>query len=271
MKKIAIYCVNYHSYDSLSCFLASIDKAAEQAVETVSVSVFVADNSVPSSEVDFNPRFFSLLVIPTGKNLGYFGAINAAMKQQAPQTFDYSIISNVDVEIDVDFFAQLYSSLSVEGDLQSPPSIGWIAPQIYSQVEKRDRNPKIMQRYGKRKLQILKALFRFPMLYNLYTHTLYKSKGLINHEPGEIYAGHGSFIILTQHFFQECGIIDYPVFLFCEEIYLGEQCLSHGLKVIYNPSIKVIDREHASTSSFRRGQYCKYNYDAISYILNKFY
>ena len=264
MKSVAIYCVNYQSYDSLIHFLSSVDKALEQAVETVSVSVFVADNTVPPSAVDYKPHLFHITIIPTKRNLGYFGAVNEAMKQNPPQTYDYIIVSNVDVELSIDFFVKL-------NKFKASTTIGWIAPQIYSITEKRDRNPKILQRYAKRKLQILKTLFSIPPLYNLYTHTIYKSKKLATHSPGEIYAGHGSFIILSRSFFQKCGIIDYPVFLFCEEIYLGEQCREHGLKVVYDPTLKVTDIEHASTGTIRRRQYCKYNYDAISFILNRYY
>lgn len=264
MKSVAIYCVNYHSYDSLIHYLSSVDKAIEPVVEALSVSVFVADNTVPSSVVEYKPHLFRMTIIPTGRNLGYFGAINEAMKQNSPQSYDYIIVSNVDVELGNDFFVRLNM-------FEASTTTGWIAPQIYSIAEKRDRNPKITQRYSKRKLQILKTLFSFPPLYNLYTHTLYKSKKLTTHLPGEIYAGHGSFIILTRSYFQKCGIIDYPVFLFCEEIYLGEQCREHGLKVVYDPTLKVTDTEHASTGTIRRRQYCKYNYDAISFILNQYY
>ena len=105
----------------------------------------------------------------------------------------------------------------------------------------------------------------------VYNHTLYKSKKLVSHQRGEIYAGHGSFIILTKRFFEACGIITYPVFLFCEEIYLGELCQQHGLKVVYEPNICVTDAEHASTSSFRRSKYCQFNYQALSYILKTYY
>ena len=44
MKKIAIFCVNYNSYEFLDSFLCSVDKAAKYAGD-VSVSVFVADNT----------------------------------------------------------------------------------------------------------------------------------------------------------------------------------------------------------------------------------
>lgn len=264
MRKISIYCVNYHSYDSLRNYLNSIETAVRQVMDQIQLSVFVADNSVPATSFDYPSQKFTLEVLPTGQNLGYFGAIRLLMQKYSPEVFDYTIISNVDVLLYSDFFRQLLS-------LSESESIGWIAPEIYSTIEQRDRNPKIMRRYPKRKLQILKNLFRIPLLYNLYTHSVYKSKKLIQHEAGQIYAGHGSFIILTQQYFQQCGIIDYPIFLFCEEIYLGEQCRQNGLKVVYDPTLKVTDAEHTSTSAFKRNKYCQLNLQAISYILKTYY
>lgn len=264
MKTIAIYCVNYHSYDSLGKYLESIDVAAEKAKETVIPSVFVADNSMPVLATNYTPQYFTLEVMPTGSNKGYFGAIKLLMEKFTPASFDYSIISNVDVLLDASFFTKL-------ADYQSNEQTGWIAPQIYSSLEQRDRNPKILRRYAKRKLQVLKMKFRFPLLNWVYNNTLYKSKKFVGHERGEIYAGHGSFIILTKRFFESGAVVDYPVFLFCEEIYLGEQCRQHGLKVVYEPDIRVTDAEHASTGTFRRSSYCRFNYDALSYILRTYY
>ena len=262
--KIAIYCVNYHSKDCLEHYLLSIDKAVKAADGAVVLDVMVIDNSVPAETVDYVPEAFALKVVATGENKGYFGAVSHGMGLYDAMAYDYVIISNVDVVMEEDFFAEL-AKMPVD------KALGWIAPQIYSDAEHRDRNPKIMQRYPKRKLQILQTLFRIPILYNLYTHTVYKSKALMKHERGNIYAGHGSFIILTKKYFQQCGIIDYPIFLFCEEIYLGEQCRKHGLKVVYEPALRVTDAEHASTSTFKRSKYCKYNFEAISYILENYY
>jgi len=261
---IAIYCVNYNSYACLANYLISIDKAALAAKEKTNVSVFVADNSVPSLPLDYKPNNFELKVMATNENLGYFGAVTFLMKNVSPLDFDYSIISNVDVVLEENFF----STLAIR---QTSQDVGWIAPQIYSYAEKRDRNPKIMRRYSKYKLQILKALFAIPPLYNLYSHTAYKSKQIARHQPGEIYAGHGSFIILTHNYFAKCGIINYPMFLFCEEIYLGEQNRLNNLKVDYSPELIVYDTEHASTGTFRRKKYCMYNYEAIYYILKTYY
>lgn len=264
METIAIYCVNYKSYDSLHQYLASIDKAIEATQSPIELKVIVADNTSPAQPVRYTPRHFTLNILITGGNKGYFGAVRQAMQQVSPADFDFAIISNVDVLLSTDFFDSLLNK-------QVPADTGWIAPQIYSHLEQRDRNPKILRRYAKRKLEVLKIKFRFPSLDWVYNHTLYKSKKLVSHEAGEIYAGHGSFIILTQRFFKAGGTIDYPVFLFCEEIYLGEQCQQLRLKVVYDPTIRVTDAEHASTGTFRRSSYCRYNYDALSYILQTYY
>lgn len=262
--KIAIYCVNYHSYDSLRNYIESIESAVIATKENVDVDLFIADNSCPPEQFLYSSRNIQVDIVPTGENLGYFGAVSMLMRKHNPAIYDYVIISNVDILLSDDFFCKLLTN-------SYDKNVGWIAPQIYSKQEQRDRNPKILHRYPKRKLQILRWLFQFPPLYNLYTHTIYKSKKLISHQPGCIYAGHGSFIILTKHYFEKCGIIDYPVFLFCEEIYLGEQCLQNNLKVVYNPAIIVADCEHVSTSTFRRRQYCKYNFEAIDYIIKTYY
>jgi GT2 family glycosyltransferase len=65
--------------------------------------------------------------------------------------------------------------------------------------------------------------------------------------------------------------LDYPVFLFCEEIFMAEMALRIGKKVTHCPSVKVWDKEHASTGLMNLWRYCKYNHDALSYIIRTFY
>lgn len=263
MKKIGLYCVTYKSYKEVESFLCSLDNMSY--VTNIDLDVFVCDNTEQNVlAIDYQPINYKLSVTTLNKNIGYFGGITTLMSQFSPYIYDYVIISNVDLSLGEDFFEQLIN-------LQIEDNIGWIAPRIYSKSEQRDKNPKIINRYNKRKLSILKYMFRYHWLYNLYTHSVYKRKKMQKFHMMNIYAGHGSFIILTKEFFNKCGIINYPVFLFCEEIYLGEQCLNNNLKVRYTPCLMVYDSEHVSTSEFKSRQYCRYNYLAISYILNKYY
>ena len=245
MKKIALFCVSYQSNKERDAFLASIDTAAQKATNLVSVDIFVANNT-------------------SENNPGYFGAVKQLMDLEDVTDYDYSIISNVDLAVEEDFFLKLV-------EYKCDKNTGWIAPQIWSHLEERDRNPKIISRYSLRKLNILKAFYQFPLLDTLYTRTFYRKKKYESHPAGKIYAGHGSLIILTNEYFKRCGKIDYPVFLFCEEIYLAEMCRKAGLEVEYVPSIKVIDSEHASTGKMRHSFYCRCNYEAMLYIIKTFY
>ena len=186
------------------------------------------------------------------------------ISMRVAKDYDYSIISNVDLMLEEDFFQKL-------ADYNCSEDTGWIAPQIWSNLEERDRNPKVLNRYSLKKLQILRTFYQFPILDTLYTSTFYKKKKYESHQAGQIYAGHGSFIILTRRFFELCGKIDYPVFLFCEEIYLAEMCRKAGLKVLYEPSLIVKDTEHASTGRMNHGFYCRCNYEAMQYIIKTFY
>ena len=245
MKKIAVFCVSYCSDHERDLYLSTIRNAAQKASNIVDVDVFVSNNTKED-------------------NPGYFGAIKRLMQQVDVNNYDYSIISNVDLMLEEDFFQKLADYICSE-------DTGWIAPQIWSNLEERDRNPKVLNRYSLKKLQILRTFYQFPILDTLYTSTFYKKKKYESHQAGQIYAGHGSFIILTCRFFELCGKIDYPVFLFCEEIYLAEMCRKAGLKVLYEPSLIVKDTEHASTGRMNHGFYCRCNYEAMQYIIKTFY
>lgn len=245
MKHIAIYCVSYESDRERDNYTASIRHAAERAKEKALIDIFVANNT------------------PTN-NPGYFGAIRQLMINNDPSNYDYVIISNVDVTVEEDFFIKL-------ADYECSTTIGWVAPQIWSELEQRDRNPGVISRYTKRKLQIHKLFYKYPFLERLYIYTFYRSKKYQQHPEGDIYAGHGSFIILTRQYFSLCGIINYPLFLYGEELYLAECCRQQQLRVVYFPSIKVYDNEHVSTGKMPSSTKCHYEYKAIQFILNRYY
>lgn len=245
MIRIALFGVSFESDKEKELFLSSIEKAKKRAMMVAAVDVFVACNTREN-------------------NPGYLGAVRLLMNHVDLGLYDYIIISNVDLTIEEDFFIKL-------ANYQCQEDIGWIAPQIWSEKEKRDKNPRQTGRYSLLKLKLLRLGYQFPWLDTLYTKTLYKRKKMQRKQPGYVYSGHGSFIILTKTYITRCGIVHYPVFLFCEEIYLAEQCLLAGLKVVYSPDIKITDLEHISTGKMDHRTYCKYNLQAIDYIIKTFY
>jgi GT2 family glycosyltransferase len=151
--------------------------------------------------------------------------------------------------------------------------IGWIAPKIYSEKEGRDRNPKITNRLSLAKMNLLRILYKYPSLFRLHKKTFHKRKRkeYPEHTELEIYAGHGSFIILTRNFLKKQIRFNYPVFLFGEEIFFGELMKNADLKVLYLPKLKLYDIDHVSTSQFDDKWYCKENFKAVSFLIEKFY
>lgn len=263
-KHVIIYCVNYNSYDCLHNYLLSIDNAAKEAIHSVDVQVVVADNSAPVIPTAYTPDNFSLHVFPTGQNRGYFGAVRYAMGKIQPTDYDYTIISNVDLTLTKDFFTSLTNR-------QTEKDTGWIAPAILSKTHHIDFNPQAINRYSPRKMRLLRLMFRYPLLMKLKRKLLHHINEIKDCKPGQIYAGHGSLIILTKEFIKRCGIIDYPVFLFGEEIFLAELCRKNGMKVIYDPDIIVNDIGSVSTSKILKPQFCRHNYEAIDYLIKTFY
>ena len=257
--------VNYNSYDSLNAYIQAVSHALQMTDDnSFCADIHVADNSSEPKEIAQDERV--TILARHYDNPGYLQAALNTIYSADLSSYDYIIISNVDVLVDESFFVS-FKDLSID------QQTAWIAPAIYSESEKRDVNPKIQERYSKKRLQQLRLLFRFPLLYHLYTKTVYRKKVITaTQKPQQdIYAGHGSFMIFTSEFFQKCPKMDYPVFLFCEEIFLAEKVESIGCKTTYCPSIKIHDKEHASTGKMKLSRYCKYNYEALTYIINQFY
>lgn len=268
MKRFLLLCVTYHSYEELKRYVASVDMAAQHASNEWAVDLYVADNTESGfQEIELKTKaIHQIRVFPYHENIGYFGAVQRMMAVvDSIAEYQFAAISNVDLEMPEDFFSRL-------GQLKVADNVGWVANAIVSGLERRDRNPKIMHRYSEGRLKQLRFLFKYPILHYLYQKTLYLRKRAYAQRPAmHIYAGHGSFILLTQSFLIRYPLLSYPMFLFCEEIYVAELCREAGLLVRYEPSVSVLDTEHCSTGKMRKSFYYKANYQSIDYILNTYY
>lgn len=262
---ILIVCVNYNSYVELEKYLESIEKSARESKRVI-VEVVVADNSTIVRDFDTDRYKYINVKIQKLDNIGYLvGAQLIINNISNILDYDYVAISNVDIIMKENFFVEL-SNCKIEKD------VAWIAPQIYSSDENRDRNPKVLSRYPKKKLQFLYYMYRYPFLFYAYTLTAYKRKKLLPKYPTmNIYAGHGSFMLLTRSFFESYKEIHYPIFLFGEELFLAEEILKASKKVRYVPSLVIYDNEHVSTSTLKKKSYFKYNQESIKYILDNYY
>lgn len=267
---ILIACVNYNTYDKLIDFLDSINKAYLKINKNLNIDIIISDNSKNIKPIpkilDKNIKF---TYIKNPSNLGYIGGVVNSLKDSKKKIskYDYFIISNVDLKLDIDFFYQLLK-------LEQDSSAGWYAPSIISEKEGRDRNPKILYRPSLNKMKLTILMYKIPIFHYIYSKLIYspRSKKIqSNNLSREIYAGHGSFMIFTKNFNKRNEGFEFPSFLFGEEIYFAELIKNSKLKTIYVPKLKVFDFDHASTSKIKKKIYYKFNYQSMKVITKKYF
>jgi GT2 family glycosyltransferase len=263
--------VNYQTDDLALRFVRDATAASRDA----SMQIVLVDNSERhSSEKLFdlihaeNP---DVLCVKPPRNLGYFGGASLGFDafSNTRQDYDWVIVSNVDVEFhSQEFFAYL-------GRMGSMEDVGVVAPSIMSGLSHHDQNPFMLQRPTRAKMEFYRLLYRSYYLLNTYAllsaiyrqirHRLpgrllgWGQAGTWSQEggletgptlPGDpgtsIYAPHGACVIFSNRFFYNGGSLDFPVFLFGEEICIAETVRGLDLRVIYDPNLVLTHHEHQS-------------------------
>jgi len=276
--KVCILSVCHNSYSESIKYLNSIEKSLLRV--KLDLKLFFIDNSsivnskqvrlIKSGSFNFEIKYIKC------KNVGYFPSISYIIQEYNIELnhYDHVIISNVDLQLSKDFFKNLL-------DIKKINSVGIYAPSIYSKVLNLDRNPKINSRPSSFKLKLNKFLYSSFITYSLLkainilrlkiTKIILESpaQNSLNYQKN-IYAPHGSFIILNKELIRKIREINFPVFLFCEEIYLAETAIEHNFTIKYYPDLLVFDSEHASTSLMKSRDYRKFNIEALSYVLKNF-
>lgn len=243
MKKYLLICVTYHSDKELHVFLESVRRAAEQVKGQLQVDIEIADNGQD--------------------NKGYLGGALPIYNAKA-KGYDFVSISNVDLQLEPDFFEQL---LTV-----NTTNIGWIAPDIYTDKIDRHENPYMLSRPDKRKFLIWNVIYSNTLIYRLY-HRLFLLKNLQKkvYPNCPIYAGHGSFMLFTKNFVIKNDEIYFPGFMYGEEIYLAELVRAAHLNVVYESSLHINNIGNINTGFINQAQKSKWNKESLRAIYKKFF
>ncbi len=275
--------VNYNTDDHALRLVASLSKysSSELAVVLVDNSdrtdsfVFFADVKARNPDVE---------CVKAPGNLGYFGGARLGYEYylSGREHPEWVLIANVDLHFeDEGFFGALR-------ELDDIPLLGVVAPCIWSKRWKLDINPKIISRPSRRKMKFYSSIFANAWLHNAYELLSYPkriakrvlrkcmSTGGKRNSRGaagisRIYAPHGSCFVLNRRFFLQGGTLEYPVFLFGEEIFVAETARHLGLEVVHYPACKVLDEEHASTGILRSRRIVRLVSESNEYLLHKYF
>ncbi|MEX5340050.1 glycosyltransferase family 2 protein [Pseudomonas sp. I2] len=279
--KICIVPVCYNAYDDTLRFLESVEKAF-LVCPGLELDVILADNStIVSPEMMSEQQFSFTYRYLKNDNVGYFPAFNRALSSltQPMTAFDYVMVCNVDLVVADDFFVTLAAHM--------PSSCtGLIAPGIYSDKDGRDLNPKIMHRPSLEKFKFMRTVCSSAVLFKWYSGLARMREKVRSRSqkrrttPAQaqkssvtqkMYGAHGSFMIFTKNFFQQKASVDYPRFLFGEEVFVAEQLRMHKLEIEHVPNVRIFDKEHASTSQVNFKFICGEHKKSYEYLISNFF
>ncbi len=241
--KALIVVVHYRAASSVMALLNSLRR---QARFLDSVEVIVVDNC--SGEELLAPlrsvvgRMPNVRLLESAKNRGYFAGARLAVDAylgQGQHLPDWVIVSNHDILIeDSNFLAKLFD--------EDPSAVGILAPRISLVSGRVEQNPFMTERPGRRRrftMRFYSSCYPFGVAWDWLSRgkRIWQSmvprirSGSASYGKRRIYAAHGSFLILSRRFFEAGGYLDDQIFLFGEEIALGETCRTLGLAVMYEP------------------------------------
>jgi GT2 family glycosyltransferase len=250
-----ILCINYDSDEETLRLLDCLRGMQMQS----SLSVIVVDNTPRKGRESFSlPDQGSAVVLRPPENLGYLGGARSGLSLYLREHTlpDWVIVSNVDLVIaDAQFLDKLAA-------LGSSLALGAVAPTIRSTLTGKDQNPYLRVRPSAARMHAYKWLFRSRFVLNTYegaaaafhwarSISRVSAHGIGRSVTESIYAPHGSFLILSRNYFERGGDLEFPGFLFGEEIYIAERMRKLGLEVVYDPSLEVLHDEHKSTKLYK--------------------
>lgn len=268
--------VNYKDEPATIDLLTSL-KYAEGASR---VDVIVADNgSGPKSLAklrDVTSLYPNVDLVESNANRGYFGAAKFAFDHYLSSGHslpDWVIVCNHDVIVeDKQFFMKLFSRDSC--------AVGIIAPRIQVLADGADQNPFMRRRPGRLRWASLRLIYsnyaftaiwhslsRLKRLCNNLLKRVFCYDGVRQELREEIYAPHGAFMIFSKRFFDAGGYLDDRLFLYWEEISVSEICRSLRLPVVYEPTLRILHKEHQSVGD----SITKFSYDCYKKSFDHIY
>ena len=232
--RAAIVTVSYGSFEVLKGFLTSVPQSS-----TEPTTVIVADNKPEGDErVATLSREHAVTYLPLRENLGYGGAVNAAV-ETLPASVEWILVSNPDVSLE----PGALDTLVATGD--SDPRIGSVGPVVLT--AEGEVYP------SARSVPSLRNGVGHALLANLWVDNPW-SRAYRNdaEEPVERRdAGwlSGSCVLVRRTAFTELGGFDTGFFMYFEDVDLGYRLGSSGYRNVYEPAARVVHTGAHSTTS----------------------
>ena len=252
---VSVIAVNYNQTGVTLEFLNSMKQCTYPELE-----VIIVDNGSPNDNPDLiKEKFPEVKLIKTGKNLGFAGGNNVAVKQAQGK---YLLFINNDTEVEPGFLQPMVQLL------QADPTIGMVSPKIHF-----FHTPGVFQFAG------FTPLSRIS-IRNQAIGFGEKDEGQYDevYETGSIF---GAAMLVPRTVIEEVGLMTEVFFLYYEEHDWAERIKRSGYKIYYCGQSLVRHKESISTvkeSPFQvyylnRGRllFARRNTFGIQFVLSQLY
>lgn len=238
--KLGIVILNYLTYDlTIQC----INKLKE--VEYRNFFVVVVDNNSPNDSHKILSNLyknsigykFNVHYIESKLNGGYSSGNNIGIKVAKELGAEYVLVMNNDVELTDKGF--IYDSIKL---MEERTNIGIVGPGII------EKNILQLPAYLKRPNGFDYILYNsFMPIIILYRKVQMKNKQ-VDQNAMKVYSVAGCCLMIKVEYFEKINFYDEGVFLYGEELIVGEKMHRENYDVYYLPQYKVIHR-HSITIS----------------------
>jgi N-acetylglucosaminyl-diphospho-decaprenol L-rhamnosyltransferase len=255
MSDLTVATVSYRSADRVAALLSSL-KASTIPIPRL----IVANNAVDDDAIrDLAAAETQVEVVETGANLGYGGAMNAAIRER-PSTSRWILLINPDLRFEPDAIERMLAT----GD--SEPDIGVVGPLImtpHGEVYPSARRlPSLRTGVGH-------ALFSRLWPGNPWTHAYLSDR---EDPPRRRDAGwlSGSCLLVRRKAFDAVDGFDESYFMYFEDVDLGARIARAGWRLVYEPDAVIHHEGGHSTSTAARKMVIAHHRSAYLYLSRKY-
>lgn len=251
-----------------------VNKIAKQNMGN-KIGLFITCNSVNDKkkfEQDINNISVEHYIFYPTSNLGYLNGCLYGVKQYRKIIkCKWIMITNTDITfLNTSFFEKILTYNWNE-------DFWCIAPDIILPTG-RHQNPFLRSRPDKYRIQRWRFLQGNAHILHLYSilsdmkqHVLKHNYNEINRESCEIYAPHGSCFLLSERCIDKLIRESKKVFMYGEEILVGEIIREESKKVYYCNDLKIRHNENATTKYINYEKKADYYKKSFEYIYKRFF
>jgi len=261
--QISIVILNYMTHNLT---IETLENLKE--IEYSNLNIIVVDNCSPNNSYSVLKNYtndnkfgFEIYLLKTKINKGYSYGNNIGIKKAEELNSKYVVIMNNDIIIkDSNIFKKLINCFELDSRLAV------VGPGI-KQKDDRLESPSYLK-----PIQPLKYIFKnifYPFFY--FANLFYKINLHEKQQEKKVYSVAGCFFISKTNIFKEINYLDENIFLYGEEVILGEKLLKNGYFAYYYPQTYII-HNHSSTinSIYNNKKKLDMKFESFKYYLDHY-